>query len=47
MNKKSTRNQNLDTLSKKLKPFIKTWNLGATPILVLNEDMAREKRFIC
>ena len=32
-----------DVLKKALKPTIKTWNLSATSVMVLNETLAREK----
>lgn len=35
-----------DVLKKALKPTIKTWNLSATSVMVLNETMAREQKLI-
>ena len=35
-----------DALEKALKPTIKTWNLSATSVVVLNDTMAREQKLI-
>jgi hypothetical protein len=35
-----------EALKKELKPTIKTWNLSATSVVVLNETMAREQKLI-
>lgn len=35
-----------EALKKELKPTIKTWNLSATSVVVLNDTMAREQKLI-